>query len=322
LRRRDHERDDEQQGGQVVQDEGDGVSDHRRRPTMQASARTCRRRFELEETMAAAPDPFADFKAAQREGWSAFTPVEVFTTIPAAKLVKFAEVAEGQRVLDVGCGTGVVAITAARRGAKASGLDLTPTLIERARHNASVAGVDVDFVEGDAEALPYPDASFDFVLSQFGHMFAPRPAVALQEMLRVLKVGGRIAFSTWPPEHFTGQMFTFIARYLPPPPPGVDPPPPPASWGDPNVVRERLGRSVSNLRFARDALLAPMLSLQHFRIFQEATIGPLARVVAALQGDPVKLAQLRAEFESLAVDAFEDNAVNMPFLMTRATKSA
>lgn len=199
---------------------------------------------------------------------------------------------------------------------------MTPTLIERARHNASVAGVDVDFVEGDAETLPYPDASFDFVLSQFGHMFAPRPAIALQEMLRVLRVGGRIAFSTWPPEHFTGQMFTFIARYLPPPPPGVDPPPPPALWGDPNVVRERLGRFVSQLKFARDTLPAPALSPQHFRIFQEATIGPLAKVVAALHGDPAKLAQLRANFESMAVDAFEDNAVHMPFLMTRATKSA
>jgi SAM-dependent methyltransferase len=289
---------------------------------MQTSARICRCRFELEGTMTAAPDPFADFKAAQREGWSAFTPVEVFTTIPAAKLVKFAEVAEGGRVLDVGCGTGVVAVTAARRGAKVCGLDLTPTLIERARHNASVAGVDVDFVEGDAEALPYPDASFDFVLSQFGHMFAPRPAVALREMLRVLKVGGRIAFSSWPPEHFTGQMFTFIARYLPPPPPGVDPPPPPALWGDPNVVRERLGKFVSQLKFARDTLPAPTLSPQHFRIFQEATIGPLANVVAALHGDPAKLAQLRTDFESMTVDSFEDNAVHMPFLMTRATKSA
>src|SRR5262249_15535051 len=130
-----------------------------------------------EEMMATAPDPFAGFKVAQREVWSLFTPVETFTTIPAAKLVKFAQVAKGQLVLDVGCGTGVVAVTAARSGAKVSGLDLTPTLLERARHNACVACTDIEFVEGDAEALPYPDASFDVVLSQFGHMFAPRPAV-------------------------------------------------------------------------------------------------------------------------------------------------
>jgi ubiquinone/menaquinone biosynthesis C-methylase UbiE len=165
-----------------------------------------------------AADPFANYKAAQREGWASFLPVEVISTIPAAKLVKFAEVTPGQRLLDVACGTGVVAITAARRGAKVSGLDLTPLLLERARHNAGVASVDIDFTEGDAEALPYPDSSFDVVLSQFGHIFAPRPAVVAREMLRVLKQGGRIAFSTWPPEHFTGRMFSFLADYLPPPP--------------------------------------------------------------------------------------------------------
>ena len=123
-------------------------------------------------------DPFVRFKAAQREAWASFVPVEITTTPPAAALVKFAEVDKGQKVLDVACGTGVVAVTAARRGAKVSGLDLTPALIERARKNASIAGVDIDFIEGDAEALPYPDASFDVVLSQFGHIFAPRPAVA------------------------------------------------------------------------------------------------------------------------------------------------
>ena len=90
-------------------------------------------------------------------------------------------------------------------------------LLERARHNASVAAVDIDFTEGDAEALPYPDGSFDVVVSQYGHIFAPRPAVVLKEMLRVLKKGGRLAFSTWPPEYFTGRMFSFLAGYLPPP---------------------------------------------------------------------------------------------------------
>jgi SAM-dependent methyltransferase len=265
-------------------------------------------------------DPFANFKAAQREAWAVFAPVEIFTTVPAAKLVKFAQVASGQKVLDVACGTGVVAVTAARRGANVSGLDLTPVLIERARHNANVAGVDIDFIDGDAEALPYPDASFDVVLSQFGHIFAPRPAVALREILRVLKVGGRVAFSTWPPEHFTGRMFTFIARYLPPPPPGIEPPAPPALWGDPNVVRERLGALVTDLTFDRGTLVMPALSLAHFRRAQEKTIGPLTKIVASLENDPAKLTQLRAEFEEMARDIYDDNAIHMPFLMTRATK--
>lgn len=270
----------------------------------------------------AAADPFVKFKETQREGWSSFTPVELMTTPPAAKLVKFAQVRPAQRVLDVGCGTGVVAITAARAGAKVSGLDLTPALLERARENASMAGVDVDFIEGDAEALPYPDASFDVVLSQFGHIFAPRPAIAVKEMLRVLKSGGRIAFSTWPPEHFIGRMFALIARNMPPPPPGVDPPAPPPQWGDPNVVRDRLGSAVKDITFARDTLVAPALSLQHFRAAQEKTIGALTKLVASLQNDPAKLTQLRAEFDALATEVFEDNTIRMPFLMTRAIKSS
>src|SRR6201985_1127944 len=97
-------------------------------------------------TMAAEhADPFANFKAAQREAWASFLPVEVITTIPAAKLVKFAHVASGQNVLDVACGAGVVAVTAARRGAVVSGLDLSPVLLERARYNADLAGVSVAF---------------------------------------------------------------------------------------------------------------------------------------------------------------------------------
>ena len=164
-------------------------------------------------------DPFAQYKAAQREAWASFLPVEVITTIPAAKLVKFAQVSSGQKVLDVACGAGVVAVTAARRGAIVSGLDLSPVLLERARYNAELAGVTVDFAEGDAEALPYPDASFDLVLSQFGHIFAPRPQVALSEMLRVLKVGGRLAFELAaralprPHVHFSGGLFAGTCRH-------------------------------------------------------------------------------------------------------------
>jgi SAM-dependent methyltransferase len=267
-----------------------------------------------------AADPFAKFKEVQREDWSSFAPVELMTTPPAAKLVKFAQVQPGQRMLDVACGTGVVAVTAARLGAKVSGLDLTPKLLERARENARIANVEIDFVEGDAEALPYPDNSFDVVLSQFGHMFAPRPAVAVKEMLRALKSGGRIAFSTWPPEHFVGQMFALITRHMPPPPPGTEAPAPPPLWGDPNVIRDRLGNAVKDLRFARDALVGPALSLQHFRAGQEKNVGTLTKLVASLQSEPTKLKQLRDDYDALAIDIFEDNTIRMPFLMTRATK--
>src|SRR5207237_3503325 len=141
---------------------------------------------------------------------------------------------------DVACGTGVVALTAARAGAKVSALDLSPVLAGKARQNAALAGVEIDVVEGDAEALPHAGASFDVVLSQFGHIFAPRPEVAVAEMLRVLKPGGTIAFSTWPPDFYVGRSFALGSKYLPPPPDV----PSPILWGDPNVIRTRLGSKV------------------------------------------------------------------------------
>jgi SAM-dependent methyltransferase len=156
-------------------------------------------------------NPLTQFKEAQKQGWMHFGPLEALTTPQAARLVRHAGVRAGQRVLDVGCGTGVVAITAARRGALVTGLDLTPPLLEQARENSRVSGVTVEWLEGDAESLPFEDAAFDVVLSQFGHMFAPRPEVAVVEMLRVLKPGGTIAFSTWPPELYVGRSFALVA---------------------------------------------------------------------------------------------------------------
>ena len=138
-------------------------------------------------------DPFAAMKAAQKHGWAYFAPVETFTIAPAGQLVRRAGVHAGQHVLDVACGTGVVSVTAARRGARVSGLDFAPDLLARARQNSELAGLDIEWIEGDAEQLPFPDATFDAVLSQFGHIFAPRVEVTLSEMLRVLKPGGTIA---------------------------------------------------------------------------------------------------------------------------------
>src|SRR5271169_5109867 len=174
-------------------------------------------------------DQFETFKAAQKLGWANFEAFEMHTTPCAATLVKRAGVRAGQRVLDVACGTGVVSVTAARLGASVTGLDLTPELLERAGENAHIARVEIDWHEGDVEKLPFADAAFDVVLSEFGHIFAPRPDVAIGEMLRVLKPGGTIAFSTWPPELFVGRVFALTASYLPPPPPGVAPPP---HWAD------------------------------------------------------------------------------------------
>jgi SAM-dependent methyltransferase len=259
------------------------------------------------------------FKAAQRDGWKHFIPLETHTTAPAARLVRFAGVHSGQRVLDVGCGTGVVAITAAKTGARASGLDLTPELLERARENARLTEANIDFREGDAEQLPYADREFDVVLSQFGHMFAPRPDVCVSEMLRVLKPGGTIAFSTWPPELFIGRLFLMIGRYMPPPPPGVRSP---AEWGDPNNVRERLGSGVKDLTFERESMLVPTLSARHARTTMEQTAGPVIRLVAMLEkSDPAKLEAFRREYETLASEYLRENEVRQGYLMSRAIRA-
>jgi SAM-dependent methyltransferase len=261
-------------------------------------------------------DPFAQFKQRQREAWSSFAPTATFTTPPAGALVRFAGIAPGQKVLDVGCGTGVVAITAARAGAVVSALDLTPALLEEARANAALAGVTVEWTEGDAERLPFPDGSFDVVVSQFGHMFAPRPGIAVAEMRRVLKPGGRVAFATWPPEHFVGKMFTFVGRNSPPPPPGAAPPP---LWGVPATIAERLAPHFEPPFFERGIMTMSALSIPHFRRFMETSVGPLQKLVEGAANDPERLAALRAEFEALVAPYYVDNVVRQDYIHTRAT---
>jgi SAM-dependent methyltransferase len=261
--------------------------------------------------------PLTQFKEAQKQGWAHFGPLEALTIPQAARLVRHAGVRAGQRVLDVGCGTGVAAVTAARLGAHATGLDLTPQLLEQARENSGIAGVMIEWIEGDAESLPFEDAAFDIVLSQFGHMFAPRPEVAMAEMLRVLKPGGMIAFSTWPPELYVGRTFALVSRYLPPPH-GV---PSPALWGDPNIVTERLGSRVKDIFFSRACMEVPVLSLQHHRTRVERTVGPLVKLVEMLSAsNPGRLAQLRLELEALAAEYVDQNILRQDYLLTRAVK--
>lgn len=261
-------------------------------------------------------DPFADLKRRQREMWASFAPTAAFTTPVAAHLVEFAEVKPGEIVLDVGTGTGVVAITAARAGASVTGLDLTPALLDVARENAQVARIaTTQWFEGDAESLPFSDAQFDVVVSQFGHMFAPRPDIAVAEMRRVLKPGGRIAFATWPPEHFVGRLFAFVGKNSPPPPPGAAPPP---QWGSPGIVAERLGDKFEAPFFSRGVMQFPALSLSHFREFMERSVGPMQKLVESSAKDPERLAALRAEFETLAAPYYFGNVVRQEYLLTRA----
>src|SRR4028119_2091218 len=143
----------------------------------------------------------------------------------------------GTRMLDVACGAGQISIPAARAGARVTGVDIATNSIERARARAREEGLDARFDEGDAEELPYGDASFDVVASLFGAMFAPRPERAAAVWVRVCRPGGRIVMGNWTPEGFVGQMFKVIGKHVPPPALM----PSPLLWGDEARVRERAG---------------------------------------------------------------------------------
>jgi SAM-dependent methyltransferase len=145
-------------------------------------------------------------------------------------------ISAGASVLDVATGTGNVAIPLARAGAVVTGVDIAPNLLVQARERAAAEGLSIQFDEGDAEALPYADETFDAVVTMFGAMFAPRPELVASELARVLKPGGLLAMANWNPTGFTGQMFRVGSRHAPPPP-GI---PPPVLWGDEPTVLRRL----------------------------------------------------------------------------------
>jgi len=260
-------------------------------------------------------DPYAALHSARRDGWARLSPME-FTTPSAARLVEYASVRAGQNVLDVGCGTGTVAIAAERTGAYVHGLDPEPSVLEESRWKAAAAGASIEFQRGDVEALPFADGTFDVVLSQFGHIFAPHPDTAIQEMLRVLKPGGRLAFTTWPPELLMGQILALAERYLSSRV-GI------AScsiWGTPEAVRAFLGDSVSDIEFDRNDILIPTPNLQQYCSNIEFTIAPITQVVLMLAYDPVRLAEFRFQLEAVVAKWFSQNCVRQSYLLARAVK--
>jgi ubiquinone/menaquinone biosynthesis C-methylase UbiE len=147
------------------------------------------------------------------------------------------------KVLDVACGTGNLAIPAAKTGAQVTGLDFVPALIKQAKEKAETENLDIKFDVGDAESMPYPNNEFDFVVTMFGAMFCPRPDVTTRELIRVCKPGGTVAMANWTPEGFVGRFFKLGASYMPPPP-GM---PSPIIWGTESAVKERFGNYVSDL---------------------------------------------------------------------------
>jgi SAM-dependent methyltransferase len=201
----------------------------------------------------------------------------------------------GTRMLDVACGAGQIAIPAARAGARVTGVDIATNSIEQARARARAEGLDARFDEGDAEMLPYEDASFDLVVSLIGAMFAPRPERVAAEVVRVCRPGGRIVMGNWTPEGFVGQMFKTIGKHVPPPPLM----PSPLLWGDEATVRERLRDGVADLRLTKrqypfDYPFPPSEVVEHFRTYY----GPMNRAFAAL--DAAGQAEgLRGDLEQL-----------------------
>lgn len=192
------------------------------------------------------PAPSIDqIKSGMRAAWMAgdFGVVARTITGSAEGFIARLAIPPGARVLDVACGTGNTAIPEARAGAIVTGVDIASNLLVQARERAASDGLSIQFDEGDAEALPYADASFDFVVSMFGAMFAPRPALVAAEFARVLKPGGTLAMANWNPTSFSSQMFKVAGKHAPPPP-GI---PPPVLWGDEATVRERLAPYFTNI---------------------------------------------------------------------------
>jgi len=199
--------------------------------------------------MSAGRTAIAHLKQIMRDMWMAgdYGQLARHLMKPGEEFVERLGIAEGDKVLDVACGTGNLAIPAARVGGVVTGVDIAPNLLEQARQRAVAEGLPAAFEEGDAEHLPYGDGQFDLVMSLFGAMFAPRPNLAAAELLRVCRPGGRIAMGNWTPDGFAAKTFKAGARFLPPP----DGIPTPVLWGDEATVRERLGHGTSEIRTTR-----------------------------------------------------------------------
>jgi SAM-dependent methyltransferase len=235
-------------------------------------------------------------KEKMRGTWMAgdFGQIAQYSVKATEEFVDRLNIRPGMRVLDVACGTGNLAIPAARKGAQVTGVDIATNLLEQARRRVEVEGLSIGFEEGDAEQLPYAESEFDVVMSMFGAMFAPRPERVAAELIRVCRPGGVVAMANWTPEGLAGRMFKLTGQYLPPPE-GV---PPPVLWGDERVVRERLGDGASRIETTRvvikfDYPFPPRDVVQFFREY----FGPTRVAFSRLDADGQ--AKYAADLESL-----------------------
>lgn len=245
------------------------------------------------------PVDFGAVTQAQQQTWSEgdFSMVAGLVNMCAEELAEALAIVPDERVLDVACGSGNGALAAARRAwGNTVGADFVPALLERGRERAATERLAVEFVEADAQALPFEDASFDVTMSIFGAMFAPDQERTAAELLRVTRPGGRIGMANWTPDGGIGQMFMTMAKHAPPPP-GLNPP---ILWGTEERLRELFGDGISDLRIEPRRSRQPFRSAEHYLEFFRTYFGP-AKVAferAGPDGEGALASDLRAYLEA------------------------
>ena len=249
--------------------------------------------------------------------------VETFLTPLGPRLVEFAGIGPGQRVLDVAAGTGNASIPAAQAGADVVASDLTPELFEAGRARAAAAGVELEWAEADAHDLPFEDASFDTVISSIGVMFAPFHQTAADELVRVCRPGGTIGLLSWTPEGMIGALFRAMGGFMPPPPPGAQPPP---LWGGEDHLRELFGDRAELEKVEKGVLEVTAFERpddygEHFKGLYGPTIA--ARANAEKEGRAEEFDQVLSEFcAEWNRGSDEDARFEMEYLLTAGRKNA
>ena len=236
----------------------------------------------MTQTLETPTPDLAAVKGRQQQAWASgdFGVVAARIVLVAEQLCDSADLHAGWRVLDVATGSGNAAIAVARLGCTAVGIDYVPALLEHGRRRAAAEGLEVELLEGDAEALPFPDSSFDAVTTVFGSMFAPDHARAAAELLRVCRPGGTIALASWTPEGFIGELFRTVGAHVPPPA-GV---PSPMLWGTEGHLRELFGDGIASLEVTEHTFNWRFPSAEEFVTFFRRWYGPTVKAFAALEG--------------------------------------
>ena len=275
---------------------------------------------------AAAEDADRQLKAKHRALWaSGDYPAVAAELIPelGPELVRACGVQPGHRVLDVAAGSGNAAIPAAQAGGVVTASDLTPELFDAGRRIAAEHRVDLEWVEADAEALPFADNSFDIVMSSVGAMFAPHHQVTADELVRVCRPGGTIGMINWTPQGFIGQLFATMKLYAPPPPPGASPAP---LWGDETHVRKLFGDKVTGPQMRRQSIVMDHCANPlEFREYWKRNYGPTIAVYRFNEDHPERVEQLDSDFLSFLAAWSRSTeggrtACDAEYLMFTATK--